>query len=275
MPSEAASKARDGDVVRLDPGTYADCAIWTANRLRIEAAAPGVVLAGKTCAGKGIFITQGRDITIRGITFADATVPDRNGAGIRAEGRNLTVENSRFLRNENGILAGGGADSEVRIIDSEFLDNGACIRACAHGVYAGGPIKRLEILRSLFYGTRIAHHIKSRARTTIVRDSRIEDGPDGTSSYLIDVPNGGNLLIENDVMEKGPQSSNPGVAILIGEEGVTNPTTSLIVRNNTFRNDTGRRTIFVSNRTTTKVEVQGNVLTGNVTELDGPGGPVR
>ncbi|OYV36747.1 MAG: hypothetical protein B7Z80_14745 [Rhodospirillales bacterium 20-64-7] len=273
LPSEAALQVRDGDVVRIDPGTYADCATWTANRLRIEAAAPGVVLAGKSCAGKGIFITQGNDITIRGITFQDATVPDRNGAGIRAEGRNLTVEHSRFLHNENGILAGGGRDSVLRITDSEFVDNGACIRACAHGVYAGAPIKRLEIVRSLFYGTRIAHHIKSRALNTLVKDSRIEDGPDGTSSYLIDVPNGGNVLIEGNVMEKGPQSSNPGVAIPIGEEGVTNPTASLIIRNNMFRNDTGRRTVFVSNRTTTKAQMQDNVLTGDVAELDGPGGP--
>ena len=106
----------------------------------IEATGPGVVIAGKTCAGKGIFITQGADITIRGITFADASVIWHNGAGIRAAGDNLTVEHSRFLDNENGILAGGSPNSVLRITDSEFIGNGACIAACAHGVYAGAPI---------------------------------------------------------------------------------------------------------------------------------------
>ena len=63
------------------------------------------MLSDKSCGGKAIFITLGSDITIRNLTFARARVPDRNGAGIRAEGRNLTVEHSRFIDNENGILA--------------------------------------------------------------------------------------------------------------------------------------------------------------------------
>src|ERR1700739_4250502 len=63
VPSQAATVALSGDIVRIDPGTYADCAIWTASHLTIEAAGPGVVIAGKTCAGKGIFITLGADIT--------------------------------------------------------------------------------------------------------------------------------------------------------------------------------------------------------------------
>ena len=84
VPSQAATVAGDGDLVRIDPGIYSDCAIWNAARLVIEATGPGVLIAGKTCAGKGIFITVGADITIRGITFADASVVWHNGAGIRA-----------------------------------------------------------------------------------------------------------------------------------------------------------------------------------------------
>ncbi len=269
-PSQAAAVAANGDVIRIDPATYADCAIWNASRLIIEATGPGVLIAGKTCAGKAIFITEGADITIRGITFADASVPDHNGAGIRAAGANLTVEHSRFLNNENGILAGGGPDSVLRITDSAFVGNGACIEACAHGVYAGAPIGLLDIERCSFLDTRIAHHIKSRARNTIIRDNRIEDGPSGTSSYLIDIPNGGNVLIEGNTMQKGPRSSNPGVAISIGAEGVRNPTGSLVIRDNVFRNDAPGRTIFVRNSTATPAELTGNTLTGNIR---GPGGP--
>jgi hypothetical protein len=264
VPSQAATVAADGDVVRIDPGTYADCAIWRASRLLIEAAAPGVLIAGKTCAGKAIFITQGAGITIRGITFADASVVWHNGAGIRAEGSNLTVEHSRFLNNENGILAGGGPDSVLRIADSEFIGNGACIDACAHGVYAGEPIYLLEIERCVFLNTKIAHHIKSRARNTVIRDSRIEDGMLGTSSYLIDIPNGGNVLIQGNTLEKGPHSSNAAVAISIGVEGVKNPTDTLIVRDNTFRSDLTAQTIFVRNSTAAPVEPLGNTISGDV-----------
>jgi hypothetical protein len=36
-PSDAAAVAEDGDIVRIDPGEYVDCAIWRANRLVLEA----------------------------------------------------------------------------------------------------------------------------------------------------------------------------------------------------------------------------------------------
>jgi hypothetical protein len=265
LPSQAALVAHKGDVVRIDPGIYADCAVWGASDLLIEATGPGVLLAGKTCADKGIFVTLGDDITVSGISFAEATsVTWHNGAGIRAAGKNLTVRHSRFLNNENGILAGGSADSVLRITDSTFIGNGACIEACAHGVYAGAAIALLDIEHCVFLDTKTAHHIKSRARATIVRDSRIEDGPDGTASYLIDIPNGGNVLIQGNTMEKGAHSENPAVAIAIGEEGVKNPTGVLIVKDNTFHSDVPTRTAFVRDSTPIPVALSGNTISGDV-----------
>jgi hypothetical protein len=272
VPSQAATVAANGDVVRIDPGIYTDCAIWYASNLVIEATGPGVLIAGKTCAGKGIFVTVGHNITIRGIGFADASVPWHNGAGIRAVGDNLTVVHSRFIHNENGVLAGGSPHSVLRITDSTFDGNGSCLEACAHGVYAGEPIALLEIDHCVFQNTRTAHHIKSRALNTIVRDSRIEDGPSGTASYLIDVPSGGNVLILGNTMEKGPYSENPGVAISIGEEGPKNPTRVLIVRDNLFHSDVPGRTAFVRDSTAVPVTMTGNRLIGNVEPLSDPGG---
>jgi hypothetical protein len=267
VPSQAATVAADGDVIRIDPGTYADCAIWNASNLVIEATGPGVVIAGKSCAEQGIFITQGNGITIRGITFADASVIWHNGAGIRAAGDNLTVEHGRFLRDENGILAGGGRNSVLRITGSTFIGNGSCVAACAHGVYAGAPIALLDIEHCVFLDTKTAHHIKSRALTTIVRDSRIEDGPEGTASYLIDIPGGGDVLIEGNTMEKGAHSGNPGVAISIGEEEAKNPTASLVVRDNVFHSDVPVRTAFVRDSTSTPVTLIGNTISGDVEPL--------
>ena len=105
QPSMAAAAAMAGDTIRIDPAVYVDCAVWRASHLTIEASGPGVVITSKTCMGKGIFVVVGDDTTIRGITFTRAVVPDHNGAGIRAIGAGLTVEQSRFLDNENGILA--------------------------------------------------------------------------------------------------------------------------------------------------------------------------
>ncbi len=272
LPSQAATVAAAGDTIRIDPGVYADCAVWRAPRLTIEATGPGVRLVGKVCADKGIFVVQGDDVTIRGIAFEGAKDSWHNGAGIRGLGENLTVEDSQFIDNENGILTAGSPTSVVRVSGSTFIGNGACLGACAHGVYAGTAILLLEIAHCVFLDQHVGHHIKSRAHNTVVEDTRIEDGAEGSSSYLIDVPNGGNVLIQGNAMEKGANSDNRAVAIAIGEEGVTNRTEVLIVRDNRFRNDTGVPTVFVRNTTQTPAEVLDNRITGPVTVLRGAGG---
>lgn len=270
-PSQAAMVAAPGDVVRIGPGVYRDCAVWYPSHLTIEAAGPGVRLVGKTCADKGIFVIQGDDVTVRGLSFEKASVVWHNGAGIRFGGNNLTIEGSRFINNENGILAGGGPHSTLRIVNSTFIGNGVCNGPCAHGVYAGQPMLLLDVEHCVFRDTHVGHHIKSRALNTVIRDNRIEDGPDGNSSYLIDIPNGGNVLIEGNVMEKGPASENRGTAISIGAEGVKNPTHTLIVQHNLFRNDTGMTTVFVRNITAAPAILRDNHFTGSVTPLLGAG----
>jgi len=51
-------------------------------------------------------VIRGNDVIVENIEFSGARVPDRNGAGIRPEGRNFTVRNCRFYDCENGILGG-------------------------------------------------------------------------------------------------------------------------------------------------------------------------
>jgi hypothetical protein len=269
-PSAAARVAADGDTILIDPGSYADCAVWHASHLTIAAAGPGVILRDRVCQYKGIFVTPGDDLTVRGITFVGARAPAHNGAGIRAEGHNLTIIDSHFIDNENGILAAAVADSTIRVLDSEFRDNGVCAQECAHGIYIG-RIALLDIERSHFIDQHIGHHIKSRALQTTLIDDTIIDGPDGSSSYLVDLPNGGDLLIRGCVLEKGPNSDNPGVALVIGEEGGTNPTRRIAVLDNQFRNDMARPTIFVRNATQVPAELVGNQISGRVVVLEGPG----
>ena len=55
-PSAAAAAARQGDVIRIAPGTYEDCAVWRADGLVIEGEdAERVVIGNRTCLGKGVF----------------------------------------------------------------------------------------------------------------------------------------------------------------------------------------------------------------------------
>lgn len=274
LPSEAAARARAGDTVRIAPGNYTDCAIWRANNLTIEATGGGATLADKSCAGKGIFVINANNVTVRNITFARAAVPDHNGAGIRSEGRNLTIEHCTFIDNENGILGNPSPGSTVRIVDSEFRGNGKCEGLCAHGMYIN-PVDRLEVRHSRFIDQHIGHHIKSRARNTVLVNNDIADGPDGNSSYLIDIPNGGNVLIAGNRLQKGRRSDNTATAVTIGEEGVSNTTRALIIRDNTFTSDLPTTTVFVRNGTTTPATVSANRLQGRITPLVGPGSVSR
>ncbi|HEX5327377.1 MAG TPA: right-handed parallel beta-helix repeat-containing protein [Acetobacteraceae bacterium] len=271
MPSQAIAHAHDGDTVQIEPGTYFDCAIVRQNNLTIEGIGANVVMTDKPCRGKALLITNGNNITIRNLTLQRVRVPDHNGAGIRAQGGNLTVENTRFLDNEDGILIAHNPTATVRIIDSEFVGNGKCEGNCAHGIYAT-QIALLDVEHSRFFNTQIGHSIKSRAAKTIVRNCDIEDGPTGTSSYQIDIPNGGTVLIEGNKLEKGPHAQNHGTAIAIGEGGVKHPTESLTIKNNTLINNTGFTTTFVRNITATGAQLSGNSFQGGkVIPLAGDG----
>jgi hypothetical protein len=252
-PERVATLVTDGDRVVFDPGTY-HCAIWQASRLTIEARRPSAgmnqtvmtqtVVTGAPCADRGLFVFFGNDITVRGLTFAHARDSWHTGAGILMEGANLTVQNSQFPDNENGVLAGGPPGSVVRIEQDVFRGNGSCEGACAHALYVGKRIARLEVVGCRFLDTQVGHDIKSRARATNVRDSRIGDGPTGTSSYLIELPDGGDQL---------------------------NPTHTLLIRSNRFASELPEPVRFVRSFTRTPARLEGNTLVGNVIPLDGPG----
>src|SRR4030095_1641461 len=174
LPSQAAAMANDGDRIVISATTYIDCAIWRANNIVIEGIGPGVVISDKACAEKGIFVVLGNDVTVRGLTLARARVPNKNGAGIRQEGRNLTVERVKFIDNENGILGNSSPNSTIMIRNSEFERNGRCAEFCAHGVYFGN-LALLRIEHSRFFETRQGDHIKSPAARTEVLNNQIAD----------------------------------------------------------------------------------------------------
>jgi hypothetical protein len=270
LPSAAAAVARDGDTIVIAAGEYFDCAVWRANHLTIEGKGTDVVITDKACEGKGLFIARGNDMTIRNLTFTRARVPDGNAAGIRAEGVNLRVEHSRFVNNENGILANPSPGSTITIVDSEFIRNGKCDPNCAHGIYTG-EIALLHIEHSKFLETKVGHHIKSRALRTELIGNEISDGETGTSSYLVDIPNGGSLVMTDNVMEKGPHSSNQATAVSIGAEGVSHRTAELTISGNKFTNDEDRETVFIRNMTATEAALSGNSFKGKVKPLSGDG----
>ncbi|WP_291299246.1 hypothetical protein [Elioraea sp.] len=270
-PSAAAAAARPGDRIVIRAGRYVDCAVWRQPDLTIEAEGGAVVITGPVCQGKALFVVAAPRVTITGLTFTGAVAPPGNGAGIRAEGGDLTIRHARFEENQNGILTALNIpDATVVIEDSLFLRNGALIGECAHGLYAN-TLALLAIRRSRFEATRVCHHVKSRARRTEITDTAILDGPDETASYQIDIPNGGDLVLARSTIRKGPRAGNMSASVVIGAEGIRHPTTTLTIEGNRFENLMPRGTVFVRNLADAPATLRANALTGRVVPLEGPG----
>lgn len=258
--------AHQGDTIAINPGSYG-CATINKSNLTLVGTAGGVNVTGTACQSKGLFVVQASNTTVQNITFTGAKVSDGNGAGIRMQGTNLTVLNSVFNTNQDGILTDANTASTLTVKNSSFTHDGACVSSsgCAHGIYAG-HIAKLDVENSTFNDTQAGHSIKSRANATVVIGNTIKDGTTGTSSYSIDVPNGGAVTITGNTIQKGAKSTNSMAAIAMGEEGNTNAAGTMLIANNNFQNDLSKTQSFIWNSTgNAALVVSGNVLTGYAT----------
>lgn len=270
----AVNAAKAGDTIAIDAGTYAAANITKSN-LTIQGVGPTQpIIQGPVYGSKALFVISGTNTTVANLLFRNATDSQGNGAGIRMQGTNLTVLNSTFTNNQDGILSDYNVHSTITVKNSSFNHNGTCIGSggCAHAIYAG-HIGTLDVENSTFSNTQAGHSIKSRANNTIVMNNTIKDTPTGTSSYLIDVPNGGAVTITGNYLEKGAKSTNSTAAIAMGEEGALNPVGPMLIANNTFQNDFTKTQVFIWNKTgNAGLVVSDNVLLGSKTvELRGAG----
>jgi hypothetical protein len=245
-PSQAAAVVKDGDHVKIDAGQYKDCAVWRAGNLILEAVGGVAHMLNVTCEEQAIWLITGNRVLVKGMEFSNAHVTGNNGAGIKFVGSTLTVQDSNFHDNENGILTRGGERSQILIVNSIFTGNGKCEPDCAHGIYVG-RIAKLTVRRSIFRNQHIAHHIKSRAAVTELTGNRVEDGVDGTASFSVDLPNGGTALIRANYFQKGEKSDNRLAMISIGEEGDLHRSDGIVFERNSFVNAHPNLDAFVRN----------------------------
>jgi hypothetical protein len=268
--AEAATAARDGSTVIIHPGEYRECAVWPQNNLTIRAAKPGTVqVRGIPCQGKAAFVIQGANVLVEGLIFGEISVPDGNGAGIRAEGTPLTVRRSVFEDSEQGILARPMPGGVITIENVTFQRLGNVRGSISHGIYVNA-LARLIIRNSLFRDIRLTHLVKSRGSYTEVTNTILNGGGNATSSCLIDLSNGGDLLVDRVTMIKGPKNSNRTCAIQIAPEGLLNKTSSIRILNSVFENKMGRPVVFLQNRAFVKSEIRNVRFTGDVTPSTGP-----
>jgi hypothetical protein len=268
-PCAAFAAAGAGDIIEIDArgnGTYdGDVCAITVNNLTIRGTngRAHIDAAGKNAQGKAIWVIQGNDTVVENIEFSGASVPDLNGAGIRAEGRNLTLRNCFFHDNQQGILGGAG---EVLIDSTEFARNGNCIdpSGCAHSMYISQSTTKFTLQYSYSHSVTDGHLVKSRAVQNFILYNRLT-GEAGTDSYEINLPNAGTSYIIGNLIQQGPQTGNSAV-VDYGSEGATNAGKDLYVVNNTFVNDRGSGTfVSIAGSVTVPAVVKNNIFLGGGT----------
>lgn len=250
----------NGDVIKISAGDYSgDVTTWYANNLTICGVGGRARLFanGRNAQGKGLWVVQGGNVIIDSVEFHGAKVPDQNGAGVRAEGLNLTINNSGFYDNENGIL--GGDVGTIMIDRSEFARNGFG-DGFTHNIYIGA-IDRLNVFSSYFHEAKIGHNLKSRAKQTYIENSYFMDGPSGTSSYLVDFPNGGVVYMRGNLFQKGPNADN-SIAIAYGQEGLNKAVNTLEMVHNTVVMTRSGGTFVTAPGGTQSVKLTANLFAG-------------
>jgi Flp pilus assembly protein TadD len=270
-PSDAASVAQDNDIIEIEGGRYAgDVALWKQNGLLLRGVngRPQLDSQGRTAQEQGIWVFRGNDIVVENIEFSGAKARARNGSGIRFFGRNLTVRDSYFHHNQDGVLTWTAPEGDVLIERSEFAHNGAG-DGQSHNIYIG-HVRTFTLRFSYSHDSVSGHEVKSRARTNRIEYNRLTDEDNGNSSYLIDLPEGGLGYVLGNVLEKGERTENPN-AISFAAELRDVKEGGLWVVNNSFYNRRVDAT-FVANRGKLPALVVNNVLAGfPAVLLDGAG----
>ncbi len=243
--TQAVAASQDGDVIDIQAGTYNNNWLQINDSITLQAIGGNVIMQATVVPpnNKGIIIvgdgTHAPDVTINGITLTGARISKaqgNNGAGIRYQNGDLTLNNDTIRNNQEGLLATPYVANTGTIIvnNSTFTANGAG-DGQSHNIYVN-HIAQFTFEDSVSIGAIVGHDIKSRADNTSILNSTIGDGTSGTASYEIDLPNGGNAIIQGNTIQQGAASQNP-VIISYGEEGGILPGSTLTVSGNTIMND--------------------------------------
>ncbi|MGH7057820.1 MAG: hypothetical protein ACREFZ_08025, partial [Acetobacteraceae bacterium] len=193
--------------------------------------APAVVARGLLRSGRGILVTES-DVTIRNVEFRGARAVTWNGSGIWHDKGNLVLEDCLFIDNQNGVMVVGHESDALHVKGSRFVGNGG---GCGHthGLYITGNIRLAEFELCEFDATRAGHHLKSKARETLVEKCYFCGLPGSTTSCAIDLPAGGNAVISGSLFVKSRESMSARFISYCSESGRL-AKSDLTVRNNIF-----------------------------------------
>ncbi|PKI15784.1 hypothetical protein [Colwellia sp. 12G3] len=212
--SAAVKSLKHGDTLFVAEGVHYTPLVITKNDITIKG--NGHVVFEKSAAhGKGFILSQGNNLTVENIECRYISVRDGNGACIRQEGKDLTLNHVYFHNSQEGVLETAKETGFLKIYDSRFERLG--FNGQAHGIYTNKA--DVYIYQSLIIAAKSeGHAIKVRGNKLVI-ESSIVATLSSDDSRLIDMSNGGELTVKNSILEQGPKSEN-GQMIGFGLEGM-------------------------------------------------------
>ena len=255
LPSQIKNLVQDGDTIYIDGGIYAnDATKWVKKDLKFIGLGTGsnrtvLQYTGDIPNGKGIFVfeTPGTcdNPYLENIVFDGAQVSDANGgngAGIRFQANNITVNKCKFMNCQNGILEGNASvtTSNVIIKNTEFFNNGYQLQndptysGYEHNIYISASADTLLVSNCYFHHPRgQGNSLKTRAQRSYILYNMIDEEATGYGSWEINIAQGGLNVIIGNIIIQGPAGANHGI---IGYDAVTNTLEDFYFVNNTVIN---------------------------------------
>ena len=118
-------------------------------------------------------------------------------------------------------------NNELCNAGTQYVNGGA-----THNFYGGATTYTL-FSGNLSYNTINGHSLKCRAFTGLFENNRLYDGERGSSSAVVDIPQGGVHTFRNNVIHKGPNAQNSGAMQLSADED-TSRSIHFTLENNTY-----------------------------------------
>jgi hypothetical protein len=226
-PSAAARAARDGDTVEIAAGSYYDCSVWPQSALTIEGTGADTIITDNACQGKAAFVITGNDVTVRRLVLTRIRVEDWNGAGIRGEGRNLTIEDVSFINDQFGVLVGSGTGT-VQILNSRFDDDGDSPEGhLTHAVRVSADALRIE--HSTFTHARAGDHVSAEAKRITLIGNEFDDEGGKMRGPLVQI-DGDVIVLDGNTLNLSPGAADrPGAVLIDGRPGAIKIENSVLI----------------------------------------------
>jgi hypothetical protein len=200
-----------------------------------------------------VYIGSSSGVTWSGIDVVGLPGASVGKAGFYADAfHDLTIEATRitgFAGAGNGLFTTGGGTGTLTLNRLELDHNGGS-NGPEHNAYINASITdagfKVVLQRSWSHDAYYGHLFKSRAQHTIIQGDYLQgglpqQGQTQAETYLLDVPNGGGLKIQNTIFVKNASGRfSNGMSVAYGEEGCAagGPLcpfkSSIDIENNTF-----------------------------------------